>query len=878
MNKIFSLLFFAFLGLNNINSATFTSVSSGTWSTPATWTRVGVDADGIPDSDDDVTISGGHTIVLGVLGNSFKTLTVAAGGVLNVNGKALTAYGNMTNNGNIIGPYYFLRFSAPGTLSSSTTFTNSGVWYASSNLTITAGTVIKKPNNFNLSASAIVTNLGSVTLTAGTINFSGTSSWVNGANSYLSVGANISGTYSMNCSASGNTVVYNTGCVRVPPNTYYNLTLSSTSSATKIASGDFTILNDFTLTSGPNNVFDLNNHNFTIAGNWSNLANKNVLNQGIITFNGSGTQTLSRASNLIINKMVLNGTGTVLLARGLDVSQSLTINSGTFDVSASNFQVNLAGNLINNSSINSRQGIFNFNGTSAQTISGTTNTNFYDVTSANAAGVTVTSNATISNLLRVNSGSFGTSGAGVLTIPATGATTYGRIAAVGGSLIGNGWDIKGYIDAPAPKGWQYLSSPINGNTLADWDNDPRFYMSGVGGNDGSAAGFYSVRTYNEVSGNYIDITTTSTPLTAGKGFMVWMSDNNTTGLTSPLIYNSAGIPNFGNKSFPVTAGGAGSGYNLVGNPYACPITYSTVVAASGNLFSSFVILLEDGSYVTDPNGGIIGPNQGFMCVATSNGSISFTEAAKNIVSTPNLLRTINPTKSNLITFSVYNNVNGLGGQTNLEFNESAKDLFENDQDLSFLTSPFKDADNIWTKSSDFKPLLKNTLNSNEEEKDVPLTVKVGVYGKHTISAKGLANFNSYNTVWIEDVATGNKADLLKDQSFDFDATEINKEYNFIVHFSNAKKSSVSDKTIVSNLLNENTSVYNTPSNVIVKFDMKESTPVTISVYNLTGQKVMESINANVINDRIALPIQKENGLYLLVIQSGDQQITRKIIY
>jgi hypothetical protein len=60
--------------------------------------------------------------------------------------------------------------------------------------------------------------------------------------------------------------------------------------------------------------------------------------------------------------------------------------------------------------------------------------------------------------------------------------------------------------------------------------------------------------------------------------------------------------------------------------------------------------------------------------------------------------------------------------------------------------------------------------------------------------------------------------------------------------------------------------------------MKESTPVTISVYNLSGQKVVELLNVSVTDDRIALPLQKENGLYLLVIQSKDQQITRKIIY
>ena len=48
--------------------------------------------------------------------------------------------------------------------------------------------------------------------------------------------------------------------------------------------------------------------------------------------------------------------------------------------------------------------------------------------------------------------------------------------------------------------------------------------------------------------------------------------------------------------------------------------------------------------------------------------------------------------------------------------------------------------------------------------------------------------------------------------------------------------------------------------------------------NLSGQEVIPPMNLNVTNDRIELPLDKSNGLYLLIIQSNDEQITRKIIY
>lgn len=876
MKKIFTLLFFAILGLNNINAATFSSVSSGTWSAPATWTITsGTDTDGIPDSGDDVTINGGHTVILAVSVSSFKTLIIQAGGILDANAKNLFAYGNCTINGNMINPVYFRTYSLV-TLSSVPTLTNTLNWIVQTGtLTIAAGTTINKPTSYIVLATGCqLVNNGNVT---GRIQLGSTSTWINSNGSSLTSLLNIAGTGSLIASAASNTVTYNASTAnQIYPSTYYNLVINAAS--TKSLTTNLTVLNDLTLGAGATNVLNLSNFNLTVGGNWTNNANTTILNQGTISFNGSGTQTITRTSNEVINNMVVGGTGTVLLGRSLNVSQSLTMTSGTLDPSASNFTVNVAGNFINNGGSIAQRGLINFNGTTAQTISGSSIAIFFNVNSVNShpSGVLTTSNIFINNVLTVPSGIFGTSGAGVITIPATAATTYGRIGSVAGTLTGTGWNIESFIAGPAQKGWQWLSSPINGNTLADWDNDPRFYMSGVGGNDGFAAGFRSVRTFNEVTGVYDNVLTTTTPLSAGKGFMVWMADNNTTGLTAPLIYNSVGIPNFGNVSFPVTAGGAGSGYNLVGNPYACPITYSTVVANSGNLFSSFIILLENGSYATDPNGGIIAPNQGFMCCAASSGNIMFTEASKNIVTSPNILRSAS--KNNSIRFNVYNNVNGLGGQTSIEFSENSMDIFENNKDLSFLTSPYDGADNIWTNTTDNKSMLRNSLNSNDNEKNVPLTVKSGVYGMHTISVKGLENLTNYNSVVIEDLTTGKQTDLVKEQNYSFNAEEVDKEYNFIVHFSNKKQSGAVKETMASNILNENTSVYNTPSNVVVKFDMPVETPVQISVYNLTGQQVIKPMNLNVTNDRIALPLQKENGLYLLIIQSKDQQITRKIIY
>jgi hypothetical protein len=877
MKKLYTFLFFTLVGLNTISSATFSSVSSGTWSAPATWTVTsGTDADGIPDADDDVTINAGHNVSLSLANSYVKAFT--NNGTLIGNSKKFNSYGNFTNNGSISGIVLYIH--ATCVFASLSPFSGAISWWINGNLTIAPGTSISTYNALNVYSGRVVSNLGSVYL-GGVLVLNGTGSWINGTNSSLTLNANITNTGSLIASSNGNTVLYRgVSCNQIKSAIYYNLTIASANTTTRTATGNITVLNNFLLGSGGSNTFDLAGYNLTVGGNWMNMANRTIINQGVVTFNTSTTQNISRPAPEFFSNMVIAGTGTTSLAQHININQNLTINGGVLDVSSSNFTIDIKGNFVNNGAINCRSGLISFTGSSAQTISGTQGTSFNDLTTANTAGVSVLSNVSIFYMLRVNSGGFGTAGSGVITIPASGPTTYARIGIVSGSLFGSGWVIESYIDGPAPAGWQWLSSTTSNSTLADWDNDPRFYMSGVGGNDGNSMSgsgiFYSVRTYNEVTNSYTNITTTSTPLLPGKGFRVWMSDN-TTGLTAPLVYNSNGTPNFGTVNYPVTAGGAGSGYNLVGNPYACPITYTAVVAASGNLYNDFIILQEDNTYATNPNGGVISPNQGFMCCAFSSGNITFTEACKNINGNPNILKTA--PAENAVSFSVYNNVNGIGGRTYIDFTEDATDNFENGTDLAFLASPSEESDNIFSKSLDQVALLRNKLANSGEEKQVSLTVKSGVYGSHFISAKGLSGLTLYNSIWLEDLTTGKKVDLLNHQEYEFNAEEIGKDYEFIIHFSNSKKSTENTGITTANfLLNENTAVYNTPSSVVIKFSMDESTPVTISVFNLSGQKVMETIKTNVTNDRIALPVQKENGLYLLIIQSENEQITRKIIY
>jgi hypothetical protein len=155
--------------------------------------------------------------------------------------------------------------------------------------------------------------------------------------------------------------------------------------------------------------------------------------------------------------------------------------------------------------------------------------------------------------------------------------------------------------------------------------------------------------YDATVGNWATIGTNTS--TAGLGFAARVDATQIPFLTAAATASVSGTPNtsmthalgyFGSNSL---AGGSGTGWNLIGNPYTCGLDWSTVSLTNVN--SAF--------YVWDPSanlykyysaGGIsspvIAPMQAFWVQATQSGaSISTTMATNGTVSsTPAFYKTI----------------------------------------------------------------------------------------------------------------------------------------------------------------------------------------------------------------------------------------------
>ncbi|TND06489.1 MAG: Uncharacterized protein FD123_3527 [Bacteroidetes bacterium] len=866
---------------------TFTSTGATTpWNSTTSWSQSGlpVDADGIPDSNDDVVIAAGTTIGLNT--NGFcRTMTIAGTGAFNLNGFYVSVYGTFTNGGSINynGTIYI---NATSTFTSTVAFPsftgNISLVFQTGTISIAAGSLIGSAAipiyYFSVGPGVTVNNSGTIN-SNNIFNIAGTFNMLTGSSVTLT--KSISGSGTINSVSGPNTVTMNGNAyTTIKAGTYHHLVLNGTGSTiyNRVFGGTMNINGNITMNSSAVRL-NWNNNSLNLAGNWTNNSNVTGVSIGTIDFTGTGAQTVTRSSTETFNNFNVSGSGTVTLARDILCTGDVKLTGGILDVSASNFGINVRGNWTNSATFDARQGTVTFSRTAApvQQIDGSSITAFYNITSSNSGpGVEVVAPATLDNLLTVTTGLFGTSGTGTLTLNAAGATSYARIGTVSGSLTGTGWIIQSYIDGPASAYWQYLSSPINGNILSDWDNDTRFYMSAVGGNDGTACcpTFFSVRTYNEPTNTYSNVTTTATALTPGRGFMIWMSDN-LSGLTAPLIYDSRGIPSFSTKTFPITAGGSGGGYNLVGNPYACPVTYSAVVTASGNLGASFLVLSESGSYVTNPNGGVIAPNQGFLCPATSSGVITFTEACKNTTALPNIIRIGDP--ENFIRINIRSVMNGLGGQAVVNFDPNSTRNNDIGIDLPFIESPYELAANIWTKGADNSELLMNVDPAQEDEITIPLFVEPAVFGQHDLTFEGLNAVNTYSCATLEDPSTGEIIDLGKQSKYSFIVNSTGKK-TFLLHFKRTPDGCrLADQAMAANL-EAQTSVYANANGLFAKFGFSEATDIRLSVFNMLGQEIIADKQAIVQNETLLLDVPESHGIYLVRVQMGDKEITKKIFY
>ncbi len=194
---------------------------------------------------------------------------------------------------------------------------------------------------------------------------------------------------------SGNTDFYN---IEVGPNTTMQPVAGNVLRITGIGSADISSIIDF---SSVNNTVEWNGADQTIVVPNGVGGNSGYYN---LILSGSGNKTMPAGDMIVRGDFSTSGTINATATASFTVNGNITVGNGT-SITTGVYSHYLSGNFQNNGTFNaSTGGNMIFNGSSVQTISGTSTTNFDKLTIDNNTGVALASNVNVNDALTFNNG------------------------------------------------------------------------------------------------------------------------------------------------------------------------------------------------------------------------------------------------------------------------------------------------------------------------------------------------------------------------------------------------------------------------------------------------------------------------------------------
>jgi PKD repeat protein len=662
---------------------------------------------------------------------------------------------------------------------------------------------------------------------------------------------NLNATSTINFSANNNQ--------NVPPLTYGHLTLSASSGTrTKTLAGVGTphVLGNLTISSA-NTVFaSTNNDNFIIEGNITNNGTWITSATQPITLNGIALRTIGGNNNTVFNSEVIiqnpfgvnlnrditcnsnlvldpgailnanartitfaadfevegtfnPGTGTVIFNGNSNITGNvnpifnhLTINATRTLNNPGN--LTLRGNFTNNGTFVHNNSIITFTGNSAQNISGSTVTDFYNIIINKASGtVTVNSSQNLLNEISLTDAGAGFNANGNLTLIST-LTRTARIAELPTPANFTGNITMQKLAPGGLTGWALLGSPISGATINDWRDD--FTMSGFTGSHYPSVSFNSMFRYDEnINGlpddKYVAASNVTDLLGIGRGWWVYLGDGTTN--TNDIMIDVSGPINRGSVSMPVAYNSIGNpepddrGWNLIANPYPSAISWAALRNGNSDINATYYVHNADypdneqfvtynaGTEISVPNdpaynvGDLISAYQGFYIKLDAATTLTATESNKR--SGNPALRNSRNSDSKFFRLNLSNANSTKKDQAVVCLHPDATNGYDSEYD-SYKMATDEGTLQICTFIGNSQFTI-NTFSENSGALSIPLRVKVPVNGNYSVSVPDFDDFPLNSCIILEDTYNGEIIDLRTVNSYSFAAYDTTELPRFIVHIS-----------------------------------------------------------------------------------------------
>jgi hypothetical protein len=512
----------------------------------------------------------------------------------------------------------------------------------------------------------------------------------------------------------------------------------------------------------------------------------------------SGSNAWNSSPVATRDAVVMSGTATASSAmscRGLRIQSgaSLTINSGIL--------LSVAGNLSNGGTLTGTGAdleLVGIGATANQTWSGNGAT-FRDVVigvAGNTTTKTLSAPLSVSRNLQLQ-GTATLAAGGNLSLLSSASGTARLLELPASANVTGNVTVERFVPGASGRRYRYLAAPFaSGPSIANsWQQQVHITGTGTGGTlcpsltahsngfDATMSNASSMFTFNETGATNTNVAgsnggtlytnawisvanTASTNLTWGTGYKIFIRGNRIQGCDllnganpapSNVTLSGTGTLKTGNASFPITYSSSnGEGWNLVGNPYACPINWDAAGWTRTNVDNMVWIFRPAGNHFSTWNGATgLGANFGSNIIESGNAFFVKANASSPVLVATEAVKTgASPAtplfKTNIKALRVnFIKPGELTDELVVAMSPEAQDGLDA-MDSEKMTNPSL---NIYAKDAVGNENAINTFKAAQAETVVPVGINTTFTGMHTFSFKGETEFNAYD-VLLEDKYLG----------------------------------------------------------------------------------------------------------------------------
>lgn len=355
--------------------------------------------------------------------------------------------------------------------------------------------------------------------------------------------------------------------------------------------------------------------------------------------------------------------------------------------------------------------------------------------------------------------------------------------------------VQRYLNLPNNE-WRELSSGLAGQTLLDYNNDG-LIMTNFTGSNYPNFGWTSVYSYNENNANGVKengwaaATNITNAVYPSKGHRIYIGSGvyTTRMLGVPIVGDFSYNLDYQNvTSAELAANEDQKGWNLIGNPYPCTVSWDSIDASnkvniddaiwvwSGSAGNYGVYVGEAGSGTNDVS-NYIASSQAFWVHATSGGASLLIEEEDKAERDPVFVKSGN-TPTTQLKIQLTSSMNTFKDEIVIGSNPVASDSSDR-RDAQKLFSSLPQAPQLYMLFND-QYLSINTL-QDFSLKRIPLGVFIPADGNYKISFKNLLETEGIGCLLLVDQETGYIHDVWENNEFSFSSNSGTFEDRFVIY-------------------------------------------------------------------------------------------------